>query len=235
MSKVIIGLMILVISLYGNQKFTDKDMRKYSELILKNKQSIFTTSELVKNLFSIKEKDEFETKSEYKKRVSKILGNGIFFVYKKINTIQYNIDKQEMKFSTPLQGGSTWVDEKPNKELFNKGYTGIVLELDFNNNAFPIVQKMKLNGNRYSYPYAYIKMDVNDAKKIKNKNNTFYQIIAVKVSPENILQRATSNSNGSVNGKPYLDLWAKVPMKTIGTSIISLNPQKVIFAFGIDK
>lgn len=234
MSKIIIGLMILVISLYGHQKFTDKDMKNYSKLILNNKQNVFTTSELVKSLFSIKEKGEFETKLEYEKRVSSILGKGIFFVYKKIDTIKYNIDKKEMKFYTPLQGGSTYESKKPNKELYNKGYTGIVFALYFND-AFPIIKKMKLNRNNYSYPYAYVKMNVSDAKNLKNKNNTLYQIIAVAVTPQNILKRSSHNSNISVNGKPYLDLWKKVSVTTIGTSIISLNPKQIIFAFCIDK
>ncbi len=78
-------------------------------------------------------------------------------------------------------------------------------------------------------------MNVNDAKKLKNKNNTFFQIIAVKVTPNDILKRNIRNSRGYVNGKPYLDLWVEVPVTTIGTSIVSLNPKKIIFAFGIDK
>ncbi len=144
MLKSFIGVLVLIISLFGNEKFTDQDMKKYLNLILDNKQKVFTTSALVKSLFSIKGRGEFETKTEYKERISNILGNGIFFVYKKIDIVKYNIDKKEIKFYTPLQGGSTWENEKPSKKLYNKGYTGIVLKLDFKNNAFPMVAKMKL-------------------------------------------------------------------------------------------
>jgi len=235
MLRIVITIFILTISLFGNEKFTNLNMRKYSNLILNNKQKVFTLSEFVKSLFSIKERDEFETKTKYDERVSKILGDGIFFIYKIINDVKYNIDKKEMKFGTLLQGSNIWENEKPSRKLYNKGYTGVVLNLDFNNNAFPIVEKMKSIGSKYSFPYAYVKMSVNDAKKLKNKNNTFFQIIAVKATPDDILKRSIRNSRGSVNGKPYLDLWLEVPVTIVGTSIVSLNPKKIIFAFGIDK
>lgn len=232
MFKIIASLLLVVISLFGNDKFSDKDMKNYVNLILEDKQKVYTTSELVKSLFEIQARDEFETKNKYEDRINKILGNGIFFVYKKVDKVEYNIDTKVMKFYTPLQGGNTWENEKPNNELIKKGYTRVVLELDFNNNAFPIVEKMKFAKNKYLSPYAYVSMAINEAKTIKTQTNTFFQIIAVKVTPENILKRKTRDSHGTVNGKNYLDLWAEVPMEAIGTAIISLNPKKTIFAFG---
>ena len=92
MLRIVITIFILTISLFGNEKFTNLNMRKYSNLILNNKQKVFTLSEFVKSLFSIKERDEFETKTKYDERVSKILGDGIFFIYKIINDVKYNID-----------------------------------------------------------------------------------------------------------------------------------------------
>ena len=232
MFKIIVSLLLVVISLSGNERFSDIDMKNYVNLILEDKQKVYTTSELVKSLFGIQERDEFETKKKYEDRVNKILDNGIFFVYKKVDKVEYNIDTKVMKFYTPLQGGSTWENEKPNNELIKKGYTGVVLELDFNNNAFPIVEKMEFTKNKYSYPYAYISMAINEAKRIKTQTNTFFQIIAVKVTPKNILKRKTRDSHGIVNGKHYLDLRAEVPMESIGTAIVSLNPKKTIVAFG---
>ena len=232
MLKIIISVMIIIVSLVGSDEFTDNDMKRYVGLILDNKQKVFTISELVYNLFLIKDRGEFETKIQYNKRISNIIGDGIFFVYKKIDKVTYDIDNNEMKFYTPLQGGSIWENEKPYKNLLKKGYTGIVLELDFNNHAFPMIEKMRLKGDRYSYPYAYIHMNINNAKEIKNKSNKFFQVIAIKITPEDISKRKVRNSSGMVNGKRYLDLWLEVSAKVIGTAIVSLNPKKIMFAFG---
>jgi len=62
MLKIIISVMIIIVSLVGSDEFTDNDMKRYVGLILDNKQKVFTISELVYNLFLIKDRGEFETK-----------------------------------------------------------------------------------------------------------------------------------------------------------------------------
>ncbi len=231
MSKLIASLIIVTISLFGSEKFTDSDMKNSVLNILNNKQKVYTVPEIVNYLFSIKARGEFETKSNYKTRIDKLLGkDGLFFVYDIVSEPKYNIDTKIMKFYTPIQGGNARSSQQPNDILKKKGYTKVIFELDFNN-TFPITTKLK----NYKYPYAFIDMSVKDAKKLKNSKNTFYQIVAIKITPDNLMKRKTKDDFWKMNGIMQYDLEAEVPCKMIGSSLISLNPQKVIFSFGINK
>lgn len=244
MSKIIISLVFLIIPLFGGKNFTDKDMKKYSELILNNKQNVFTVSELVRNLFLIQEKGEFETQEKYKKRISDILGSGVFFVYKKLYA-KYNIDKKEIEFGDINIGSygtilNQMLDaENPIKE---KGFSQVDYRLSNKiDKPFPLKDmlvndKERLAFNSNGNYAAFIRMPVEEAKKLKNsEENTFFQIIAVKIDEKSIQSRKIEDISFRYNGTMLYRLAFDVNCEIIGTSVIAVNPKHVFFTYGISK
>lgn len=244
MLKIILGLMLLIISLYGDVFFTDRDMKKYSELILNNKQKVYTPPELVKTIFKIKQRGEFETKVKYQERISKLIGNGVFFVFKKLDT-KYDIDKNELEFMNIEIGTFGLIISKMlyAEEIIKKqGFSQVDYRLDNKSDKpFPLKNKVINDNGRFGFGKngnysVFLKMSPKVAKKLKNNNkNLFYQIIAIKIDTQSIQNRKIEDISYRYNGTMLYRLAYEVESLIKGISIVSINPQKVIFAYGIHK
>jgi len=244
MLKIIISLMLLIISLYGDNFFTDKDMKKYSELILNNKQKVYTPSELVKTLFKIKQRDEFETKVKYQERISNLTGNGVYFVFKELHT-KYDIDNNELEFMNIETGTFGSVISKmlyAEETIKKKGFSQVDYRLNNKlDEPFPLKNKLINDKERFGFGKngfysAFLKMSSEVAKKLKNNNkNIFYQIIAIRIDAISIQNRKIEDISYRYNGTMLYRLAYEVESVIEGISIVSINPQKVIFAYGINK
>lgn len=236
MKKVLIILIIMIMPLIGNENFSDKDMKINVLNIVKNKQKVYTALELVEYLFSIKKRGEFELKTEYKERVSKKLNkDGIYYLVKNIKDMEYDIDSKKMSFNMYI-GYALQERQKPNLYKRMQGYTEIVYALDIFRKQIDLKKRIEQTNNTADYgDKVHIRMSVKEAKEIKRNKKNFYQIVAVKINADDILNRSIKNLSSRKGEKPYLALWTEVPCKIIGRAIASNSPKKILFAFGKDN
>ncbi len=244
MLRIVVSIMVLIISLFGSEKFTDQDMKKYSELILNNKQEVYTPPELVKAIFAIKQRGEFETKVKYQERISKLIGNGVFFVFKKLDT-KYDIDKNELEFMD-IEIGSSLIIRKmlyAEGKIKKQGFSQVDYRLNNKSHQpFPLKNKIinTMEDGRFDFGKngnysVFLKIPPKSAKKLKNNENSFYQIIAIKIDDQSIQNRKIKDISFRYNGIMLYRLAFEVEAEIKGISVVSINPQKIIFAFGIDK
>ncbi|MEA3521793.1 MAG: hypothetical protein U9R50_02335 [Campylobacterota bacterium] len=230
--KILISTILLVVSLMATEK-KNIDMGKIARDVIDKKEAGYSIKMLADYVYSFKDRGEFETMEEYKARVIKKLGDGIFYVYKRTEA-SYDVDKQEMVIISPFHGVNGSYREKPDEVFAKQGFTDLSYVLKFNNN-FPIRQKLEANGHDIYFNRIKIKMAVDEAKRIKNEKSMFYGIVAVKITPNDILKRNFDVHSGKANGVYNSTLVINIYAKKIGTSLVSINPNEIITAYSIEE